>query len=228
MLALQFTMESSCSAIDLLAQGEIMNDTPAYLFLGPRFTSAIDYARHIHIETRKGSNIPFMAHILGVASLVMGENGHAPVEVTEDMVIAALLHDAVEDHGGMPRLRDIEHNFGADVARMVEGLSDSFVESENEKPSWEERKGCYIRRLEQEPLDVQLISAADKLYNVRTIVADYRDIGPRVWERFKRGRDQQLWYYKELLRVFRAHPTNRIVDEFERVVAELETLAAND
>jgi (p)ppGpp synthase/HD superfamily hydrolase len=205
-----------------------MNAKPAHLFLGPRFTSAIDYARHIHIETRKGSNIPSMAHLLGVASLVMGENGHAPVEVTEDMVVAALLHDAVEDHGGLPRLRDIEHNFGANVARMVEGLSDSFVEDENNKPSWEERKAGYVERLKSEPLDVQLISAADKLYNVRTIIADYRDSGPRIWDRFKRGRDQQLWYYKEVLRVFRAQPANRIVDELERVVQELEQLTSGD
>jgi (p)ppGpp synthase/HD superfamily hydrolase len=205
-----------------------MNDKPAQLFLGPRFTAAIDYARHLHIETRKGSNIPSMAHLLGVASLVMGENGHAPIPVTEDMAIAAILHDAVEDHGGTPRLRDIEHNFGVEVARMVHGLSDSFVEDENQKAPWEERKAGYVARLATEPLDVQLISAADKLYNARTIITDYRDIGARVWERFKRGRDQQVWYYKELLRVFKSQPRNRIVDEFERVVMELEQLTARN
>lgn len=194
------------------------------LFLSARFTRAVDYARHLHIETRKGSKIPAMAHLLGVASLVIGEAGHAPVEVTEDMAIAAMLHDAVEDHGGERRLRDIEHNFGADVARMVEGLSDSLAENANEKEPWEERKARYVKRLEAEPLDVQLISAADKLYNVRTIIADYREAGEEVWARFKRGREQQLWYYRELLRVFRTRPANRIVDEFERAAEELERL----
>ena len=163
-----------------------------------------------------------MAHLLGVASLVMGENGHAPIPVTEDMVIAAILHDAVEDHGGMPRLHDIEHNFGAEVARLVKGLTDSFAEDPSEKVPWEERKRAYVERLGREPLDVQLISAADKLYNARTILSDYRDIGNRVFDRFKRGSGKQLWYFRELLRVFREHPANRIVDEFERVVAKLE------
>lgn len=205
-----------------------MNDKPAYLLLSSRFIQAVDYARHLHIETRKATNIPYMAHLLGVASLVMGENGHAPIPVTEDMVIAAILHDTVEDHGGMLRLHDVEHNFGANVARLVEGLTDSFVENADQKPRWEERKAAYVERLKGEPLDVQLISAADKLYNARTILSDYRDVGPRVWERFKRGGDKQLWYFRELLRVFRDNPTNRIVDEFERVVAELSELTAGN
>ena len=205
-----------------------MGQSSSQLFLSTRFTAAIDYARHIHIETRKGSNIPAMAHLLGVASLVMGENGHAPVSVTEDMAIAALLHDAVEDHGGTPRLRDIEHNFGPNVSRMVAGLTDSFDENAAQKQNWEERKAGYIERLAKEPLDVQLISAADKLYNARTILSDHRDIGAQVWKRFKRGRDQQMGYYRELLRVFKAQPTNRIVEEFERVVAHLDKETAND
>ncbi|HEY3705377.1 MAG TPA: HD domain-containing protein [Terracidiphilus sp.] len=205
-----------------------MNAAARPLFLSSRFTQAVDYARILHIEARKGSDIPYMSHLLGVASLVMGENGHAPVPVTEDMAIAAVLHDAVEDHGGMLRLRDVEHNFGAEVARMVAGLSDSFVEGANQKAPWAERKAGYVERLGSEPLDVQLISAADKLYNARTILSDHRGIGARVWERFKRGRDEQLWYYRELLRVFKAQPSNRIVEEFARVVAELESVTAHD
>lgn len=205
-----------------------MQESQQHLFLSASFTAAVDYARHLHIETRKGSDIPYMAHLLGVASLVMGENGHAPVAVTEDMAIAAVLHDAVEDHGGMLRLRDIEHNFGANVARMVAGLSDSFAEDAHQKESWSERKAGYVKRLANEPLEVQLISAADKLYNARTILSDYRGIGARVWERFKRGRDEQLWYYRALLGVFKAGPSNRIVEEFERVVHELESITVND
>ena len=103
------------------------------LLLTDKFTRAVDYARILHIERRKGTEIPFMAHLLGVASLVMGEAGHVPFPVTEDMVIAALLHDAVEDHGGLPRLEDVHCNFGDDVARMVEGLSDSFAEDPGKK-----------------------------------------------------------------------------------------------
>ena len=198
------------------------------LHLGDRFSRAIDYARILHIERRKGSDIPSMAHLLGVASLVMGEAGHSQVPVTEDMVIAAILHDAVEDHGGTPRLEDIAYSFGANVARMVEGLSDTLAEDSNQKEPWEQRKESYLDRLRREPGDVQLISAADKLYNARTILEDYRKIGPEVWKRFKRGRDQQIWYFREVLRVFKSAGSNRLVEELDRVVADLESISAGE
>jgi (p)ppGpp synthase/HD superfamily hydrolase len=198
------------------------------LHLSDRFIMAVDYARHLHIERRKGTKIPSMAHLLGVASLVMGEAGQVDFPVTEDMIIAALLHDTVEDHGGALRLADVRHNFGANVARMVEGLSDTLSEDPHEKEDWDERKQAYIERLRHEPADVQLISAADKLYNARTVLDEYRATGPEVWKRFKRGRKQQLWYFDTLVELFKAAGSNRIVDELERVVAELRSLTAKD
>jgi (p)ppGpp synthase/HD superfamily hydrolase len=196
------------------------------LHLSSRFTSAVDYARILHIERRKGTDIPYMAHLLGVAALVMGEAGHA--DVTEDMVIAALLHDAAEDHGGQLRLNDIEHNFGRDVAQMVESLSDSLAEDSSKKAPWRERKENYLKRLRREAADVLLISAADKLYNARSILDDYRKIGPEVWKRFKRGRKHQLWYFRELLKVFKAAGKNRIVAELERVTDKLDRISAGE
>lgn len=197
----------------------------AHLHLAAKFTSAVDYARTLHIERRKGTGIPYMAHLLGVASLVMGEAGNVDFEITEEMAIAAVLHDAVEDHGGELRLKDIEHNFGANVARMVAGLSDSFSDDATKKDSWPKRKKAYIERLRHEPPDVQLISAADKLYNARTMLDDYREIGPRIWERFKRTRKDQLWYFDAVLDVLKASGRNRIVSELERVVRELERVS---
>jgi (p)ppGpp synthase/HD superfamily hydrolase len=205
-----------------------MDKKTGLLHLTSRFTSAVDYARHIHIERRKGTDIPYMAHLLGVAALVMGEAGHAVVPVTEDMVIAALLHDAAEDQGGEPRLRDIEQNFGPEVARMVEGLSDSLSEDAGNKQPWIERKRAYIERLREEPADVRLISVADKLYNARAILEDYREIGAEVWQRFKRGRKDQIWYFDELLRVYKQFEPSRIVDELERVVNELREISAEE
>jgi (p)ppGpp synthase/HD superfamily hydrolase len=199
---------------------------PESLHLGERFTRAVDYARILHINRRKGSRIPDMAHLLGVASLVMGEAGHVAFPVTEDMVIAALLHDAVEDHGGAIRLDDVAHNFGSDVARMVEGLSDTFAEEWNEKELWEVRKRSYLSRLPTERADVQLISAADKLYNARAILDDYRRFGPEVWRRFKRGREMQLWYFRELVAIFKTSGSNRIVEELDRVVNELDRISS--
>lgn len=166
-----------------------------------------------------------MAHLLGVAALVMSEAG-GRVPVTEEMVIAALLHDVVEDHGGQRRLVEVMDKFGDEVARMVAGLSDTFAEDHDKKEGWEDRKTAYIERLRKDDDDVLLISAADKLYNAKAILDDYREIGEAVFKRFKRGRTQQLWYFDELLKVFRAHPRNRLVDEFERVVNELKMLIA--
>jgi (p)ppGpp synthase/HD superfamily hydrolase len=193
-----------------------------------RLAGAVEYARILHIERRKGTGIPYVAHLFGVASLVMGEAGLTGFPVTEDMVIAALLHDAVEDHGGAARLEDVRQNFGDEVARMVEGLSDSLADDPGKKEPWEQRKQGYIARIRNEPADVRLISAADKLYNARTILEDYRVIGAEVWRRFQRGRDLQIWYFETIIEAFKEAGTSRIVDELERVVAELKQITAPD
>jgi (p)ppGpp synthase/HD superfamily hydrolase len=193
------------------------------LILTDRFTAAVDYARRLHTEFRKGTRIPYMAHLLGVASLVLAEAG-GKVPVTEDMVIAALLHDTVEDHGGQRTLNEVEKKFGSDVARMVEGLSDTLAEDHDKKEGWEHRKEAYLARLRSEPLDVLVISIADKLYNSKAILDDLRDpqIGSKVWERFKRGPEKQLWYFHSLLEIFEKRLESRLVGEFARVVAQLD------
>jgi GTP pyrophosphokinase len=199
------------------------------LHLTSKFTHAIDYARQVHVSYRKGTDVPYMAHLLGVAALVMGEIGHVPFAVTQDMVVAALLHDAAEDEGGLSRLRDIEANFGPEVASIVEGLSDSLAEDNSNKQTWEERKQAYIERLPNEPQSTLLVSLADKLYNARAILEDYRIFGPEVWKRFKRGRVAQIWYFEELLKIFEKKcPGWRIVDELKRTTDELTRLSANE
>ncbi len=193
--------------------------------LTDRFTRAVDYARTLHTETRKGTKIPYMAHLLGVASLVMGEAGGA-VPVTEDMVIAAILHDTVEDHGGQRTLDDVEEKFGPNVARMVDGLSDTLAEDHDKKEGWEQRKKAYLARLRTAPEDVLLISAADKLYNAKAILDDVKEIGPAVWDRFKRGPKDQLWYFHSLLEIFEPRLHSRMVGELKRVVDEIAYLVA--
>jgi hypothetical protein len=128
-----------------------MNNDQVELQLTARFTDAVDYARTLHRNFRKGTQIPYMAHLLGVASLVIGETGQVSFPVTEDMAIAALLHDAVEDEGGLPRLRDIEAKFGNEVGEIVEGCTDSLEEDCNKKQEWKPRKASYIERLWKEP-----------------------------------------------------------------------------
>jgi len=197
--------------------------------LTPRFTEAVDYAREVHVGLRKGTEVPYMAHLLGVASLVLGESGHVPFPVTEDIAIAALLHDAVEDEGGLPRLRHIESKFGKEVAKIVDGCTDSFEEDPTRKQEWKVRKSSYIERLWNEPPDTLLVSVADKVYNARAILEEYRQIGPEVWTRFKRGRKQQLWYFEELIKVFEKRcPDWRIVEELKRTVHELAQRSAGE
>jgi (p)ppGpp synthase/HD superfamily hydrolase len=163
-------------------------------------------------QTRKASTIPYLAHLMGVASLVLEFGGD------EDMAIAALLHDVVEDCGGAPMLKEVRRKFGARVAKIVDGCTDSDTEP---KPPWRERKESYIRHLKNGDADTRLVSAADKLNNVRSILADRRNVGEAVWARFHGGREGTLWYYRALLQEFLRKP-NRLIGELELAVRELE------
>jgi (p)ppGpp synthase/HD superfamily hydrolase len=184
--------------------------------LGPRFLRVFAFAaeKHKH-QTRKASTIPYIAHLMGVASLVLEAGGD------EDLAIAALLHDVVEDCGGPPMLQEIRHKFGERVAKVVDGCTDADTYP---KPPWRERKENYIRHLKKANADTRLVSAADKLNNVRSILSDYRAIGESVWSRFNGGREGTLWYYRTLRDVFLRHKPNRITRELALAVNELEAL----
>ncbi|MBI3406222.1 MAG: HD domain-containing protein [Acidobacteria bacterium] len=161
---------------------------------------------------RKGKTIPYVSHLLGTAGIVLDHGGD------EDQAIAALLHDAPEDQGGRARLADIRKKFGARVARIVDGCTDTF---EDPKPPWLERKKAYLNHLRSAPSDVRLVSAADKLHNAREILADIRN-SPRssVWHRFRGGRQGTIWYYRALAREFRARGPKLLGAELARIVAE--------
>ena len=184
--------------------------------LGPRFLEAFEFAAEKHAgRVRKASTTPYIAHLMGVASLVLEFGGD------EDMAIAALLHDVVEDCGGAPMLKEVKQRFGSRVAKIVDGCTDSDTEP---KPPWRERKENYLWHLKDADAETRLVSVADKLNNVRSILADYREVGESVWERFNGGRDGTLWYYRALLDEFQREP-NRLVREFGLAVRELEGLA---
>lgn len=191
------------------------------LQLTDRFDRAVAYASAIHgAQARKSTTIPYVSHLLSVASLVI-EDGVGD----EDLVIGALLHDAAEDQGGRPRLDDIRARFGDGVADVVAGCTDSY---EDPKPPWRPRKEAYIEHLResverQEPF--VRVSLADKLHNARSILLDIRDIGPPMLERFNAGRDDQLWYYRSLVEAFRGYPS-RMVDELDRTVTQIEGVLA--
>jgi len=182
--------------------------------LGPRLQRAFRYAAEKHAgQTRKQSAVPYLSHLMAVASLVLEAGGD------EDMAIAALLHDVVEDCGGMPRLREVRKQFGPRVAKIVEGCTDSFGDP---KPEWMERKKNYLGEVKHADIETRLVSAADKLHNVRTILADYRQDGESVWKRFSGKREGTLWYYRALSDEYRRRNPNRITQELEIAVGELE------
>jgi (p)ppGpp synthase/HD superfamily hydrolase len=182
-----------------------------------QFEKALVYATRIHGgQFRKKTRIPYIAHILGVTAIAL-EYG-----ANETEAIGALLHDAVEDCGGLPRLRDIERKFGKAVARIVDGCTDSVT---TPKPPWKERKEKYIAHLDKASRSTRLVSASDKLHNARAIVRNLREEGDKVFTRFKGGKEGTLWYYRSLVRAFRKHGRSELIDELNRVITEMETLS---
>lgn len=185
-----------------------------------RFVEALGYAAELHLnQRRKGKGQPYVGHLLGVAAIVIQQGGG------EDEAIAALLHDAVEDQGGLPRLSEIREKFGERVARIVDGCTDSY-EVSGEKRDWGERKRAYMEKVALEAADVRLVSAADKLANAREILSDYRLQGETVFDRFQGRKKGTLWYYRTLVDVFRKAGTIPLIDELDRVVTELESLSS--
>jgi (p)ppGpp synthase/HD superfamily hydrolase len=186
--------------------------------LGPRFLRAFHFAAEKHAgQTRKASTIPYLAHLMGVASLVLEFGGD------EDLAIAALLHDVVEDCGGAPMLKEVRRGFGPRVAKIVDGCTDSDTDP---KPPWRERKETYIHHLKRADADTRLVSAADKLNNVRSILSDYRQVGESIWARFNGGREGTLWYYRALLQEFLRRKPNRLIRELDLAIRELEDTAS--
>jgi GTP pyrophosphokinase len=168
------------------------------------------YAAEVHAgQARKGTGVPYLAHLLAVASFVL-EAG-----ADEDLAIAALLHDAAEDQGGRARLDDIRTRFGARIAHVVEGCTDSWSEP---KEPWMDRKERYVEHAKRLDRDTLLVSAADKVHNAYSILRDLRTHGDEVWKRFKASPDDIIWYYDALVRSFRDAGGHPLVDELERVV----------
>jgi (p)ppGpp synthase/HD superfamily hydrolase len=182
-----------------------------------RFIAALSYAARLHgNQIRMRTERPYIGHLLGVASIVIEYGGD------EEMAIAALLHDAVEDQGGLPRLCEIRRKFGKRVAAIVDGCTDAYSDP---KPPWLERKRTYLARVGKESADVRLVSAADKLSNARETLYELRVHGEGVFERFAGKKEGTLWYYRALITAFRAAGNNPLVDELDRVVSELEAIS---
>lgn len=185
----------------------------------PRLAEAFAFAERIHRgQTRKKTQAPALSHLMAVTSLVLENGGD------EEEAMAALLHDGPEDCAGQETLTEIRRLFGDRVAHIVEGCTDSM---ETPKPPWQERKNHYIAHLPAADESTQLVSLADKVHNVRSLVTEHRTVGEGLWERFSATRKESLWYYESLLRVFQEANLKRgavLVRELAHALEELRSL----
>ncbi len=183
-------------------------------FLTHRFEQALIYASRLHRkQIRKGSNVPYISHLLSVTALVIEDGGD------EDETIAALLHDAVEDQGGKATREVIFDMFGAKVAEIVDGCSDADTIP---KSPWQERKQQYIDNLRGASASIRRVSLADKLHNARSILRDLSQNGASTWEKFKGGKEGTLWYYQTVLKLFlETDGDSWMVQELNRIVEQL-------
>ena len=197
--------------------------------LGEKFDEALALAAELHREQlRKEVPVPYLSHLMAVASLVLEANAYSPMENIEDVAIGALLHDIVEDQGHRITLEEIRRRFGDTVHRIVLECSDAVVTSpDDEKQPWKDRKQTYISAVRSKSRETLLVSCADKLHNARCVLFDYERIGDRIWDRFKGGRDGTAWYYQSLAHEFeKAWPENPLLADFQTLAMRLERAAA--
>lgn len=198
--AMRQAMKAALGTLDAVfpakSEAAVEPQAPAFLPSG-RLADALAFAIEKHgAQTRKGTSVPYVTHLMAVAALV-GESGG-----TEDEVVAALLHDVVEDGGGAPVLAEVRARFGATVAAIVDDCTDD--DTGAEKAPWLERKKAYLEHLAEAPIPSLRVACADKLHNAQAISRDLRDFGPSIFQRFRGDREGTLWYYRSLARTFGA------------------------
>ena len=181
--------------------------------LTDRFGEALVFAEKAHREqVRKETDIPYVAHLLAVASIVLEHGGD------EDQAIAALLHDAVEDQGGDAMGLEIRDRFGERVYSIVMACTDATMIP---KPPWRERKEAYIAAVPGKPSDALLVAMADKLHNAHSILEDHRRIGDVIWDRFNGGHEGTVWYYKSLADAFASLAPGDLAERLMRAADEM-------
>ena len=182
--------------------------------LTERFSWAVSLALDLHrTQKRKLSDTPYAAHLLRVAGIVL-EHG-----ADEDTAIAAVLHDAIEDQGGSSTRELIRSRFGEQVTAIVDECSDT---DQTPKPPWRERKEQYLAHLGVASPSARLVSAADKVDNLRCLLASYRQTGEAIWEHFRGGRDGTLWYYRSVCRILQEAGPAMLAEELACMLAQFE------
>jgi Guanosine polyphosphate pyrophosphohydrolases/synthetases len=184
-----------------------------------RFVEAVKLAAYLHrTQTRKGGDVPYISHLLRVAGLVL------EFDADEDTAIAAMLHDAVEDQGGLETASQVREHFGQRVEQLVMACSDSVTAVGQPKRPWRERKETMIARLGDLAPEARLIIGCDKLDNLRCTLSGYHKIGAKLWERFSGGRDGTLWYYRSMIDALYKAGNCPVFDELNDTFNRLERL----
>ncbi len=182
--------------------------------LGPRFQEALAFAAQVHTgQFRKGTSVPYVSHVLAVTALAL-EHG-----ADEEVAVACLLHDAVEDGGGLPVLEEIRERFGEGVAALVLECTDATA---TPKPPWRGRKEAYLAHLAEASAGARLVVLCDKLHNATSLVRDLRATGPALWDRFSAGPQETAWYYRSVVDILGRKGRPPLLEELDAAVRELE------
>jgi (p)ppGpp synthase/HD superfamily hydrolase len=190
--------------------------------LSPRMIEALELAIKLHgHDTRKKCKVPYLAHVLNVCALVIQDGGD------EDEAVAALLHDALEDKPEEINEEDINASFGRKVADIVRLCSDTERDFKGgEKGPWRERKERYLNEVKQHDPALLRVTVADKIDNARAIIFDHKHVGDAIWTHFKAGKEDQIWYYSEAMRVYREVGfSGPLLEELDALVEELKLIA---
>ncbi|MBT3239913.1 MAG: HD domain-containing protein [Chloroflexi bacterium] len=178
---------------------------------------AIEMALRLHKSlVRKTREIPYLAHLLAVTALVLQDGG------SEDEAIAALLHDAPEDQGGIETLTLIQEKFGKNVFQIVEACSDTF---DVPKPEWRPRKEAHLEEVKKASSSVHRVIAADKLHNARSLLRDLKEYGNLLWEKFNGGKEGSIWYLQSMHEILTEKHPGYLTDELGKVLKEIENFA---
>lgn len=183
--------------------------------LTEKFEKALVYATQLHsLQVRKQASVPYISHLLSVAALVLEDGGN------EDEAIAALLHDAVEDQGGMTTREVILQQFGENITAIVDGCTESSI---IHQPLWRDRKLLYLQQISEGSISVRRVALADKLHNARSILSELRERGEIIWEKFSGGKEGTLWFYREFVEIYESdHFQSMWLRELKEVLHQLE------
>lgn len=186
--------------------------------LTQQFEKALIYAHRLHVtQLRADGKTPYIAHLMSVAALVLEMDGD------EDEAIAALLHDAIEDQGGEATRQRIQQEFGDRVTQIVQGCTEMMLPA----LSWRDRKLKYLEKLHNASPSVQRVVLADKLHNVRSLLASFHEEGEQVWHRFNGGRAETLWFYRAVLNALQVGEGNYWIHLYNQVLGELEGVSTS-